>query len=58
MKMGKKNILAELKKRQITADQSRIPGEVVGASKEVAGAYYNGLYWGLEIAIEFLEGKL
>lgn len=51
--MTRKDILSDLKARQRSADDRRIPG---GARKD-PGVWYDGFYWGLQIAIEGLERK-
>lgn len=53
--MTRKEILADLNNRQISADSRRIPGGIIDKSREIQGAWWNGFYWGLEIAIEKLE---
>lgn len=51
--MTRKEILADLKARLQTADGQRIPGE----AREAPGIWYDGFYWGLQIAIGELERK-
>lgn len=45
-------ILSDLHRRMESAEDRRAPGGV-----QPDGVYWNGFYWGIQVAIELLERK-